>query len=220
MPEQTLNYCALHYLEQWFTKDERYCRIIGDQLFDRAVRLATLKEAMTFYRVARCLRTRKETKTLEQRYGPLLGMLDAINETTYRRDPIRAIYNFQKTVQGIYKKDAGVLSMTTKILWIKMKKPFFILDGNAKRSLKHWTNDIASYNVKWLGEYNDMSDDIIAACNKLPDLAPYVFRGGVGQLPLTTTRIRAVFKTRWFRERVFDNYLWNKGTPRPKAKAK
>jgi len=216
MPQQTFDHCALRYLEQWFTKDERFCRVIGDQSLPRAERVAALKEAMTFYKIARCLRTRREPKDIEERYGPLLDKLDAIDSAKYRRDPVKSISDFHAIVQSHYEKNHGVLSMVSKLLWLKLKSPFIIYDGNAKRALGHKRKDIAVFNDMWKAAYDTKA--INAACKKLPAVESYVARNNHKPVSVTATNIKAVINKPWFKERVFDIYLWNMGTPPPKAK--
>ena len=73
-------------------------------------------------------------------------------------------------------------------------------DSNARIALGRRDGDLYSYYNKWREEFDKHYSAILHACIKL---SPHV-----------------VIVEKWFHERVFDNYLWNKGIEIKKSKSK
>ena len=204
MPIQSFEYCSMHYLNQWILRDQRFCEALANG--DRTKKLEALKEAAGFYRVARNLRTGKKKDSIENRYGPVLNLLDSVVASQYLVDPAAKVLKFEKNIKNLYEGN-NVLSLTTKFLWIRLKSPVIIYDSQARDALGFKKCALTDYYDEWRNVFDGHYRDIRAACTKLPDLKPYVINGE----SMTKKKIRELASENWFRERVFDMYLWNKG---------
>lgn len=219
MPTHDLNFCAFHYLNQWLEKDRRYVEVF--QSGTREQKLATLKEAATFYRVARTLRTRQKTKRIEARYGVFLNLLDKASPGDFRPSLADGIMAFQDEAQRHYKKKYSIRSLISKMLWLKLKRPAILFDDNARVALGLPLNiDLNKYFEKWNVKYEAHKNRVKTACDRLPAQFPYVNTPAplAEETPrrLTEKQIAYVTKNCWFRERVFDNYLWHAGGEKQK----
>ena len=70
------NYCALHYLNLWLSKDRNFCEALEGH--NEAVKLRALTEAAAFYRVARNLPMVYDVGKGIPRYKPVLEAIDAL----------------------------------------------------------------------------------------------------------------------------------------------
>lgn len=204
MATQTFEYCSLHYLNQWLSNDRKYCQVLSNE--DKKNKLEVLKEAGSFYRVARNLPSKFDEKKGLNRYAPVLDILNEIEECQFQDNPAQEIININKEISKRYGKKS-VLSLTTKFLWLKIKQPILIYDSQARKALGTKDGDLVNYYKKWHGEFRTNQHDIKKACSKLPDLHLYAFDQKFG----TKGYIKDVSSQPWFHERVFDIYLWGKG---------
>ncbi len=215
MATMTFEYCSLHYLNQWLSYDMGFCNALASN--DKKKKLDALKKASAFYRIARNLPAKYEEKKGLARYEPVLEIIDVLTPRNFEDNPVQEIRKIEKRISQIYGR--GVLSLTTKILWIKIKHPILIYDSRARIALKTKNGDLESYYVAWRDDFKVHQQEIAAACAKLPDLYKYSVNQDIG----TNDYIKMISSELWFHERVFDIYLWNKGnngtneSPKPAA---
>jgi hypothetical protein len=81
-----------------------------------------------------------------------------------------------------------------------------IYDSQARRALGE-PQGIKAYYDKWLGEFAKVGAQIDAACAALPSVHEYCIRPH----QISPSDIQDLASNPWFKERVFDVYLWNKG---------
>src|SRR6266446_7840395 len=94
-----------------------------------------------------------------------------------------------------------------KFLWIKIKQPILIFDSQARNALGIRNNNgLEDFYVKRRAGFEDNKTAILNACLKLPDMNKYALQ------QMTKASIREISNQPWFHERVFDTYLWHKGT--------
>ncbi len=204
MATQTFEYCSLHYLNQWLSKDMGYCSSLING--DRDKKLTALKEAGGFYRVARNLPTEYDVKNSRSRYEPVLEIIDALTQSQFEVNSVQEILNIREKISKKY-GNRNVLSATTKFLWIKIKQPVLIYDSQVRNALGTKDGDLKSYYEQWRKEFKNNEVNIKDVCSKLIDMNMYA----VNQKAGTKDYIKAVSSEVWFHERVFDIYLWNKG---------
>lgn len=202
---QSFEYCSLHYLNQWLLYDSAYCLALegGNQ----KEKLSALKKAGGFYKVARNLPTAFDKKRGIERYKPVLDIIDGLSISQFDKDPVSKIIETEAKISSQY-GNRGVLSLTTKFLWLKFKAPILIYDSQARIAVKSQDGDLCGYYSNWKNEFSKYETEIIIACTKLPNLSLYA----VDQQVATKGYIHKISSNKWFHERVFDIYLWNRGS--------
>ena len=134
-----------------------------------------------------------DTKRKMRRYEPLLGLIAEMRERFPRpSDPVKVVTDFEKRVSEKYDDGLRKLSLSSKILWFVYRSPILIYDKNARLALKTTSGDYHSFQRAWLEAFDRQKEEIEDACARFSS-APQ-------------------FSERWFHERVFDKYLWHKGT--------
>jgi hypothetical protein len=205
MPRVNFNYFALHYLNLWLSKDRNFCEAL--QGHDEAGKLKALADAAAFYKVARNLPKAHDVGEGILRYKPVLDVIDALDPSTFQEPRlIRSIEHVRSQISERY-RGRGVTSLTTKFLWLKMKSPIIIYDRRARRALRTEPDDLEEYYSRWRKEFNLSCDEINAACASLPTVHVY-------SAPDAPTRqsVEGIASQPWFKERVFDVYLWSLGS--------
>jgi hypothetical protein len=181
----------------------RYCQALANG--DKSEKLTVLKNAGGFYRVARNLPSEYDEKKGLIRYGPVLDIIDPLKPIQFENNPIKEILEIEKRISEKY-GNKSLLSLTTKFLWIKIKQPILIYNSQARIALGIENGALDAY-YKWREEFKANQIEIVEVCSKLPDMNKYAVNQEVG----TKEYIREISEETWFHERVFDNYLWNKG---------
>lgn len=104
------------------------------------------------------------------------------------------------------------ISAASKLLWLGTRSPFKIYDDRAWLALRRLgadpgsKGDYAAYFDTWKIEYAKHKVGIDAAVQLLPAAVPF--------LPFpqpSDAGVRRVVQKGWFKERVFDIYLWELG---------
>ncbi len=203
MATKTFEYCSLEYLNQWFTNDRGYCQALANG--DKSEKLAALKSAGGFYKVARNLDSKYEKGLI--RYEPVLDIIDPLKPSQFENDTVKEIREIEGTLSEKY-GNKSLLSLTTKFLWIKIKQPILIYDSQVRIALGTKSDDLDAYYKRWREEFKANQKEIVDVCSKLADMNKYAVNQEVG----TKEYIRKISNNTWFHERVFDIYLWNKGT--------
>lgn len=206
MPGVGFKYCALHYLNQWLSKDRVFCEGLAGA--DQAVKLKTLKAAAVFYGVARNLSERYDVDVGLPRYKPVLDILDSLHTYPFRSGSglVRSVLGVKERISSRY-GGKDVLSLATKFLWLKIKSPIIIYDNRARRAVGARSGDLAGYYSRWNKCFVAHEEEIVVACQSLPQVREYC----VDTATATPDYVSRVAAKRWFRERVLDTYLWNLG---------
>ena len=112
-----------------------------------------------------------------------------------------------------FKKDFDQfnLSAASKLLWLRNRRPYLIYDARAVRALRRLgnksTDNYTSYCEAWQEEYEKRSEEVSLAANGLVSLP----RKYTAAFLLEDRQITDLVQAKWFRERVFDIYLWEIG---------
>jgi len=204
MSIQTFEYCSLQYLNLWLSYDRFYYQALSSPSQDEQ-KLSALKGAAAFYKVARNLPKKYDVQKGLKRYQPVLKIIDSVDQKQFQ-NPVEKINEISQKISHEY-GNRNVLSLTTKFLWLKVKHPILIYDSQARTALGAKNGDLADFYQKWQQEFKNHQEQIKVACAKLEKLSLYTVE------PETATEkdIQNISSELWFHERVFDNYLWNKG---------
>ncbi len=87
-----------------------------------------------------------------------------------------------------------------------MKSPIIIYDRRARKALRTKPDDLGEYYSRWREEFNLSYDEIAAACALLSRVHEY----SAPDAP-SPQDVEKIASQPWFKERVFDVYLWSKG---------
>lgn len=204
MATKTFEYCSLDYLNQWLTYDMTYCHTLANG--NKSEKLTALKNAGGFYKIARNLLSIYDEGKGLTRYEPVLDIIDPLKPIQFENNPVNEIFEIERRISEKY-GNKGLLSLTTKFLWIKIKQPILIYDSKARIALGTENGVLDAYYEKWREEFKANQREIVDVCSKLPDMNKYAVNQEVG----TKEYIREISDETWFHERVFDIYLWNKG---------
>jgi hypothetical protein len=147
-----------------------------------------------------------ETVEKAFRYKPLLEILNRTTQEQFKNDLIGEIKKIENEISKGY-GNQGVLSATTKFLWLIIKSPILLYDSQARIALSSQDGDVEAFYKKWHEEFNINKEKIKDACSKLSELNLYAVDQKVG----TKDYIKQISSETWFHERVFDIYLWHKG---------
>ena len=199
-----IEYCALHYLDQWFSKERRIRA--GLRSNDDEVMLRSLADAMSFFQVARNFPKKYDVCLGRRRYAPLLKVVKSVSgePRPKRNDFTRVVEHFRRSISQAY-GGRDVLSASTKLLWLLYRDPIIIYDSRVRSVLKSSTGDYSEYVAKWDEGFRSHSRVIARACGTLDGHRRLLSCGHL----ISDTQLRAVCKKKWFHRRVYDIYLWH-----------
>ncbi len=189
--------------------DSGYCKAINGT--DKNARLKAFQEAANSYGVARTLQKEYDIDAGFVRLKPALDLILQPRREDFAQH--RLIASIEKVRDNITGKYGGtdVLAATTKFLWLRFKRPIIIYDNNARRALKTPSGDLDKYYARWRSEYETVRAEIRSACDCLPRVHKYCFDADAATPKYI---MKLVVSNEWFRERVFDTWLWNVGARR------
>lgn len=198
-------YCALYYLNQWVSKDRVYCEVLSSD--NELKKLEVLKDAAWFYRIARNLPDRYDVGKGLPRLKPILDIIELQTPGMFKgTELLPSIIRVSELISSKY-SHRKFLSLTTKFLWLKFKSPIIIYDNRARRAINTNPNDLESYYLRWRESFESNASAIDIACNSLPKVHEYSMNPEI----TTPEYIEKIASQQWFKERVFDMYLWHLG---------
>ena len=207
MRESNFKYCALHYLHLWLTQDKGPWAALAGH--DRRKKLFQLRRAAVAYGIARNLPEKFDR-------GKRLSLVLEVIEGHSRQDfsgskLVSSIERVSEEISDRYSEKRGkkksLPSLTTKFLWLKFRSPIIIMYSRARRALRVPNIDLKEYYSRWREEFAKHERQIQNACAYLPGLCEY----GAFLDPPARGYVADISAKRWFRERVFDVYLWHQG---------
>jgi hypothetical protein len=199
------HYFALHYLNLWISQDRDCCKAMEGS--DRQRKLQLLSKAAVAYKIARNLHTRHDVERRLPRLSPVLDIIDHLDRRAFRGSKlVPAVEKIRAKISDRY-GGRGLLSATTKFLWLKLQSPIIIYDSQARRALRVDPDDLEGYCIEWRRRYEQHAAQIADACLALPRASRFT------KNPKMTSPeyIANTARHTWFRERVFDVYLWHVG---------
>lgn len=197
-------YFSLHYLNMWLRHD-RLCHESMNN-GNRSEKLISIKKAAAYYKVSRNLPKEYDEDAGFERYEPIVKILDGIKASSFSDNPVKSIKKVESKISTAY-GGRGVLSITTKLLWLKVRDPILIYDSQARKALNTVEGKLSEFYSAWENEYSKHSKAIDAACAKLNEVAKY----SCDQTIANSVYVKNISAELWFKKRVFDMYLWHKG---------
>jgi hypothetical protein len=100
------------------------------------------------------------------------------------------------------------LSFSTKALWLRFRSPIIIYDSRSREALCCAQNcGLEAFSHEWQKAYLKARAAIGTACRQLPTVAKFSVSGN----HVTRKAIADLISQEWFKERVFDSWLWHTG---------
>jgi hypothetical protein len=191
-------YCAYRFLELW-EKDEKALH----KDMKGTPSAYQIRKVLNHYRVAR-------------NFKGLSGEAHKISKDLLEVSDGEGDYADKVTMLAKrFKKSFGQfnLSAASKLLWLRHQSPYRIYDARAIKGLRRLTKfdkaDYRSYCEAWKREYEPRSSEISRAASGLVHLMPRKYTAAP---LLTDAQLLTLVGAQWFRERVFDIYLWEIGS--------
>lgn len=194
-------FCALRYFLQWRRKEED----LHASMKKGVPGLPEIRRALRYFQVARNFKGLKQDDRAELVRSAILDV---------RADSNLSPEQKVATLAQLF-KEAGFqhnISAASKLLWLSSRSPFVIYDSRAHAALeddfgfKADKKDYEAYCLAWRKAYKLNQQAILDAVNKLPNIRAFL----PGSTPADGALLALVNKN-WFRERVFDIYLWEIG---------
>ena len=195
----SFEYCALRYLLIWETEERDLHALMTNHPSSLA-----LRKSMQHFRVARSFKGVAE----EQNANLILNALDRVSNqrTSSTCENVMALAAEFQTHFGKFN-----LSAASKLLWLTFRSPYIIYDARAVAALRSLgcefdNKDYAKYYGAWHSKHDQHKLEIERAVERLTTLQPFFTTWHDSE-----DSLRAVTSQLWFRERVFDNFLWEMG---------
>lgn len=193
-------FCALRYLLQWQSRESS----MYEQLRVQTPDLKHLRKALRYFQVSRNFKGLKNDDKAEVVRQQLLDVRSRQNLSCEEQvDELARSF-----------KESGFqynLSAASKMLWLSSRKPI-IYDSRALSALKAEFDhrgdkqDYEAYCSSWRAAYKNNEMAIQRAVEELPKARAFL----PGATP-PDAQLLSLVRKRWFRERVFDIYLWELG---------
>ncbi|MYN19198.1 hypothetical protein GTP81_20815 [Rugamonas sp. FT107W] len=223
MQAHLIRSAALGYLNQWDKTDLPLATRLRADTHARDLAL-DFHELATKYNVVRNFDTKEAKKTGPKEVDRLWGKVArAVCAVEVSEDsPEKQVHALAKKLGEIFPRSSGkrqpfLLSAATKFLWFRGHTSIRIYDKRAVDALnalikaRGETNkvngDYKEFADEWETEYKRLLPNIRTAIRELPDVAKW------SGIPEGKARDQALkdCKRVWFRDRVFDKYLWALG---------
>jgi len=198
--ELRFEYCALRYLLQWEQRE----RTLREQM-TRNPNLQQLRSALGHFQVARTFPRLGNDRTAQ-------AVLDALHEVDResRLSPQKKVEELARRFQKMFKRYN--LSAASKLLWLKRQEHYIIYDKQAVKALRDLGSIFEDANYEqycscWRKQYRLREEAIRKAASRLRDVLAFFthwHRSG--------EQLGSLAAKPWFRERVFDIYLWEIGS--------
>ena len=194
---------ALYYAKEW-TRKERGC-VDGLASTDPLRRLKALCDAGGYFRISRSLETAYDVGVGLPRLKPVLDTLDRVPPESVTDATLDSVVCELRREIGRAYGGRDLLSAATKFLWLRHRDVVVIYDSQARSALNAPSGDYGNYLERWRSEYSRVKPKVIDACERLLQAR---------QLEdLVRAEVNAHGASEWFKRRVFDVYVWEKGGP-------
>jgi len=200
MPLRSLPHCAKQYAESWSRGERPIFEALAGT--DRGCRLEALQHGAGYFRIARNFKIAFDVGQGLERLAPVLDLLEPFRTSALTGRALCDTIDELRSQLAAGYGGGDRLSAATKLLWLLRRDPVIIYDSQARRALGAPNGDYAKYVELWRSGYRKHKDAIRGACAAL---------SGAGRGNADVDRETA---QEWFRQRVYDIYLWNAGARR------
>lgn len=203
----SFRFCAMQYLNVWFGYDRNFVEGLRPERSTHE-RVRTLREAATFYRIARNFKTFSDERTRER----VLRALDGTSGGNFDVD------DAVETLACELAKCCGkqLTSAASKLLWFRRRSPIVIFDWLAVLGLRTGPDakqpprfDYRTYRKEWRRQFERERERVSAASHALTRVRDFSLGYSESQQSLAS-----IVAKPWFHERVFDQFLWWTGKKR------
>lgn len=200
-----LESAALGYLEQWRSYDERFSSYISDPRKPMGLRVEVLLECLNYYSISRNVQPQlKELMNYDlegyggaynpEKHRQMLIILDNFKVGHCWVDNVtRLEIEFREHLDNRVR----LLSLSSKVLWQKIKGNCLVFDNDARNALRTPKDDIARFYEQWEFLYQKnacLIRDVVGTTLRKPEA------------PVLCFSIEK-YECDWFYRRVFDVYL-------------
>jgi hypothetical protein len=195
-----LEYCALHYLIQWERAEKAHHLKLRD-----TPTLLQLRKALRYFQVARNFSGLGEDKRAAKILRAYLEVRSEVSLTA--EEMVTALADRFERDKFQYN-----LSAASKLLWLWARKPFILYDSRGVRALSRrfghavGAADYPKYCDAWKAEYQNHREGIDRAVHRLSEVRDFIPTWSMSNVAL-----RRLSNAPWFKERVFDIFLWMAG---------
>jgi hypothetical protein len=200
--EFPFEYCATRFLLQW----QRH-ELMLYEAFSSNPTKESISKALAYFRVSRNFPDLKKTPNkLIKIKNALMDVKHGEKHQTSCEKVIELSRKFEEEFNQFN------LSAATKLLWLSYRSPYIVYDKRAVKALKQKyghkfdVRDYDEYSSLWRAEYNKVEPKLKIAIKNLPNGRPYM-----PNTSLTDTELTELANQSWFKERVFDIFLWEVG---------
>ena len=199
---ENLKFLALQYLNDWYDDESDFVADLSSSN-DRDARLCCIQKAAKYYKVIRNFKILAGEKRLDK----ALQALDAVGDSITDENVDLIVCELARTFQLTYGTNA--ISAASKFLWIRHRSPVVIYDDRAYRRLNKGCGgesgqcDYTKYRREWLKQFAKREEHLRLACAELVRVKDFSLAHAVADEDL-----ERLVGNRWFRERVFDYFLW------------
>ena len=195
-----LAYCALKYLLMWLQEERALHAAFAHKPSDQEFR-----QALRYFRISRNFKGITEGERLRRARSLYLAV--ASKSALAPENQVVALATAFKREFNTFN-----VSAASKLLWLKYRAPFVVLDTRAVSGLKRVTgerftsNNYIAYSQVWRCLYEAMRDEIGRATSLLPEAVAF--------LPAShppKSHLSKLCSSQWFSERVLDIFLWEAG---------
>ena len=193
-------FCATRFLRQWESRE----RELHSSISTNPTAAGVIK-ALRYFQVARNFKGLKHDSSISEK---ILNALILIKDDMTLTTPIDKVNKLAAVFLEDFKQFN--ISSASKLFWLSYRYPYVIYDSRAVKALKRAgcrnIKDYSSYVSAWRGEFLKMEVNIGSAIQHLPfgrRFMPYT--------PLSDDDLVSYSKELWFKERVFDIFLWEIG---------
>lgn len=200
---------ALLYLNDWYEKDRGFINELSS--ITKEVRLRNLHDAAQYYGVKRNFGGVKR-KGLDAAFTLLENAAQTV--ACQSQSVVAVVSQLAKDFESEYPREDGKekVSAASKFLWLRCQSPVVIRDDNAFACLKAAScgtlpeGDYGAYWREWRRQFSKRKARIRSACTQLIGVKEFSLAHD-----MTNEELALVVGKRWFRERVFDKFLWWNG---------
>ncbi len=202
LEEFPFSYCAARFLRQWEKREATlYSAISSEPSQD------SIAQALAYFQVSRNF---AKLKSKPESIGNIrCALLDVKRNKKFPSecDKVMELSRRFESEFGMFN-----LSAATKLLWLSCKSPYLIYDKRAVKALKRFfqykfdSRNYAEYALAWRTLYVIAEEGVEEAIANLKNGREFM-----PKTSLTDTELIKLAEQSWFKERVFDIFLWEVG---------
>lgn len=199
-------FCALRFLILWETEEKKLHSALKTS---PPLDLDDVRKSLNHYGVARNFKGLSQDKTAAFIQESLCAISDTPTLTAEEK-VVKLAKKFKKNFRQYN------LSASSKLLWLRNRTPYILYDKRAVSALSAMDpkfnksdnkSDYQKYCKSWRSAYSQKKELILKAAERLKE----IHRDFMPPSTPSDEKLSPMVTKRWFLERIFDIYLWEKG---------